>query len=183
MRRLLCNVVSVFLSLLRLLVLKCFHGGKIRFGHVERISPNVVIEMNRNARMVLGDKVRVHSGSKLKVRDHAELTIGSNVRMNYNCIVVCHERITIGERSEFGPSVYLYDHDHDYAAGLSARKYKTAPICIGKDCWIGANTIILKGTNLGDNCVVGAGTILKGNYPPNSLIVQKRETQVSNFKA
>lgn len=178
MRRLLCNFVSVFLSLVRLLVLKCFHGGKIRFGLVERISPNVVIEMNRNARMVLGDKVRVHSGSKLKVRTYAELTIGSNVRINYNCIIVCHDKITIGERSEFGPSVYLYDHDHDYSVGLAVRKYKTAPIVIGKNCWIGANTVILRGTVLGDNCIVGAGSVLRGQFSSNTLIVQKRNTSV-----
>ena len=48
---------------------------------------------------------------------------------------------------------------------------------IGKNCWIGANTIILKGTIIGDNCVVGAGCVLKGKYPDSTIIIQKRITE------
>ena len=51
----------------------------------------------------------------------------------------------------------------------------TAPVIIGKNCWIGAGTIILKGSQIGDNCVVGAGCVLKGNYADDSLIIQKRD--------
>ena len=46
----------------------------------------------------------------------------------------------------------------------------TKPIDIGKNCFIGCNTIILKGTVLGDGCVVGAGAVVSGKFPPNSVI-------------
>ena len=59
--------------------------------------------------------------------------------------------------------------------------YCYAPIIIGNDCWIGANTVILRGTKIGDNCVVGAGCVLKGVFPTNSVIVQKRQTSVEAF--
>ena len=45
------------------------------------------------------------------------------------------------------------------------------PISIGKNCFIGCNSIILKGTTLGDGCVVGAGAVVSGQFPDNSIIV------------
>lgn len=128
--------------------------------------------------MILGKMVRVHSGSKIKVRKGGKLYIGSNVKINYNCIIACHEQIEIGEGTEFGPSVFLYDNDHDYKAGLKEEKFKTAPILIGKNCWIGANTIILRGSTIGDNSVVGEGSIVGETIPPNSVFVQKRQSSV-----
>lgn len=109
------------------------------------------------------------------------MTIGSNVKINYNCIFVCHNLIEIGEGTEFSPSVYVYDHDHDYRVGLKNNKFKSAPIVIGQNCWIGANTVILRGTTIGNNCVVGAGCILNGTHEDNSLIIQKRETVLKNI--
>ena len=90
----------------------------------------------------------------------------------------CHNHIEIGEGVEFGPNVLVYDHDHDFRHpdGLKADIFKTAPVIIGKNCWIGANTVILRGTVLGDNCVVGAGSVIKGEYPAQSVIIQKRNT-------
>lgn len=90
--------------------------------------------------------MRVHSGCKIKVRGGAKLHIGSNAKINYNCIIACHDQIDVGEGTEFGPSVYLYDHDHDYRAGLKENKFKVAPLIIGKNCWIGADTAIFRGT-------------------------------------
>lgn len=104
--------------------------------------------------------------------------IGSNAKLNYNCIIACHDQIDIGESTEFGPPVYLYDHDHDYRAGLKENKFKSAPISIGKNCWIGANTVILRGTEIGDNCVVGAGSVIKGKFPSGSVIIQKKVTEI-----
>ena len=84
----------------------------------------------------------------------------------------------IGEGTEFGPSVYLYDHDHDYRVGLKEEKFLSAPVVIGKNCWIGANTVILRGTVIGDNCVIGAGSVIKGCFPDKSVIVQRRTTEI-----
>lgn len=47
---------------------------------------------------------------------------------------------------------------------------RTKPIEIGKDCFIGANSIILKGTVIGDGCVIGAGSVVCGKFEPNTVI-------------
>ena len=101
------------------------------------------------------------------------------MRINYNCIIACHNNIVIGEGTEFGPSVYLYDHDHDFRKGLKQNMFVSSPISIGKNCWIGANTIILKGVSIGDDCVIGAGSIVSTSVPSKSIFIQKR---VSNIK-
>lgn len=180
MRRQINNVISVGYSALRMIALKVVHGKNADVGLIERISPNVVIELNRGGKLKLADKVRVHSGSKIKVRKGADMSLGKEVKVNYNCMFFCHDHIEIGEGVEFGPNVLVYDHDHDFRhpAGLKAEAYKTGAVVIGKECWIGANTVILRGTTLGDNCVVGAGSVIKGNFPAGTVIVQKRDTEI-----
>ena len=132
--------------------------------------------------MNFGKRVRVHSGSKIKARPDSNLYIGDNVKINYYCIVVCREKIEIGEGTEIGPSVYIFDHDHDYQKGLcpngDEESYKCSPIIIGKNCWIGANTIILRGTKIGDNAVIGAGSVVKGDVPAGAVLIQKRVYEI-----
>lgn len=181
MRRNINNIISITYTAFRLLVYKIIHRKNFQSGLIERISPDVVLEFNRGSQVSLGKYIRVHSGSKIKVRPGAKLSVGDNVKINYFCIMVCQDEIQIGKGTEFGPSVYLYDHDHDYRKGLNADSdkecFQKAPITIGENCWIGANTVILRGTTIGDNCVVGAGCVLKGDFPDNSIIVQKRITE------
>ena len=178
MRRLFNNIVSVFFTTIKFGFVKLIKQNKFKFYFIERFSPNVVTEFNKGCKVNFGKKIRVHSGSKIKVREGATLTIGDNVKVNYNCIIVCQNNIEIGEGTEFGPSVYVYDHDHDFRSGLKNDKYKRASVSIGKNCWIGANTVILRGTTIGDNCVVGAGCVVKGNIPSNSILVQKRDNSI-----
>lgn len=96
MRRQINNLISVGYSCIRMIALKVFHGKDAEVGLVERISPNVVIELNCGSKLKLANKVRIHSGSKLKVRKDGELIIGKNVKVNYNCMFLCHNYIEIG---------------------------------------------------------------------------------------
>ena len=181
MRRELNNVISVAHSIFRFALLKMVHMKSLSVHGIERFSPNVVFEMNKGAIVNIGEKVRVHSGSKIKVRKGGRVVIESGVKINYNCIIVCHKSIQIGEGTEFGPSVYIYDHDHDFRAGLKANKFKEAPVKIGKNCWIGANTVILRGATIGDGCVIAAGSVVTGNVPNHTIYIQKRQTQVTKI--
>ena len=178
MRRFITNIISVLWTMPRLLLKKIALGKNFHSDLIERISPNVVLEFSRGATVTLGHQVRIHSGSKLKVRKGAELFIGSGVRINYNFMLFCQTGISIGEGTEFGPNVCVYDHDHDYRSGLKKELFLKAPVSIGKNCWIGADVVILRGTVIGDNCVIGAGTIVKGSIPANSVVYQKRETVI-----
>lgn len=167
-------------SIAKVCWLKLFHPIYFKATFVNMISPFTEITLDNGGKLSIGKNFKMRGGAKIRVRKNATCKIGKNVSVNSNNIIVCHDSITLGDNIQLAPNVLIYDHDHDYKAdgGITAMKYKTSPIIIGNNCWIGANTVILRGTVLGDNCVVGAGSVLKGTYPNNSIIIQKRETIV-----
>ena len=118
--------------------------------------------------------------SSCVVRSGGELNFGNKVAFNSGCKIVCHQKIQIGDNTIFGPNVLIYDHDHifDCETGVKRKEYKCSEIVIGKNCWIGANTVILRGTHIGDNCVIGAGCVIKGDFESGSRIIQKRVTEI-----
>lgn len=102
----------------------------------------------------------------------SEILIGCGVTSNNNLLVVCARQIIIGEDTLIGEGVMIMDHD---AHGISPESRRTSignvdPIDIGKNVWIGSRVIILPGTSIGNNSVVGAGSIVKGKFPANVII-------------
>ena len=96
------------------------------------------------------------------------IKIGENVFFNFNCVVLDVGAVTIGSRTLFGPNVQIYTATHpmDFrqrAAGLEYAK----PIIIGEDVWIGGSAIICPGVNIGDRTVIGAGSVVTNDIPPD----------------
>ena len=167
-----CGFIKIALN-------KLFHPMNFNGPIISLISPFSEITI-AGGKLSIGKGFKMRDGAKIRVRNGAECKIGNNVSVNSNNMIACHEQIVIGNNVQLSPNVQIYDHDHDFRAkdGLAALKYKTSPVVIGNNVWIGANSVILRGTKIGDNCVVGAGCVLKGVYPNNSVIVQKRQTSV-----
>lgn len=180
MSRFLRNSISVAISLVRFSFLKIIHGKRFSFKGIQRFSPQTQLFFLNKGIIRLGNKVRAHSGTKIRAISGGIVEIGDNATFNYNCMIVCLKEIKIGSGVEFGPNVLIYDHDHDFrhAGGLKANKYKYGAVIIGNNSWVGANTVILRGTTIGENCVIGAGCVISGNFPDNSVITQKRDTTV-----
>ncbi|ASI86346.1 acyltransferase [Bacillus cereus] len=175
--------ICIGFTSIKLYFMKIFHASNLSFKIPHLISPKVVIEMGKGSKLNLQKMVRARSGSKLCVRSGAELSIGYNTGFNHGCLVISHHKIEIGKNCQFGPNVLIYDHDHDFRNpdGVKALKYKTSPVVIGDNVWIGANTVILRGTIIGDNTVIGAGSVIKGTFPNDSIVVQKRENQIISY--
>lgn len=165
---------------IKVCLLKLFHPKSFCAPVVAQISPLSEITLEHGASLSFGIKFRLRDGAKLRIRRGGELKIGNNTSVNSNNFIVCHDRITIGDNVQLSPNVQIYDHDHDYRAegGVGAMKYRTAPVEIGNNVWIGANCVILRGTKIGDNCVIAAGSIVKGEIPSDTLVVQKRSTEI-----
>lgn len=180
MFRLFHNIISVCYSLTYFSFLKLIKRNKFSFKGIQRFSPNTQVLFLNNGEIHLGYRVRVHSGSKIRAVGNGKLIIGNNTAINFNCFFAAMDMIKIGDNVEFGPNVLIYDNDHDFRVegGLKSGKYKTGSIFIGNNTWIGANTVILRNTKIGSNCVIGAGCIIKGEFPDNSIILQKRETEI-----
>ncbi len=175
-------IVNLIIGSVKVIFKKLFHLRFFKASVLSFMSLSSEITLDYGGRLKLGKKLRMREGAKIRVRKNAICEIGKNTSLNTGNIVVCREEIKIGNNVQLAPNVLIYDHDHDFRAegGISAMRYKTSPVHIGDNCWIGANTVILRGTTLGNNCVVGAGCVLKGEYPDNSVIIQKRETIVKS---
>lgn len=107
--------------------------------------------------------------------NNARIIIGNNVGIS-GATIYARNSIEIGDNTLVGGNVKILDNDfHPLDAEDRIKdvkeKIKTAPIKIGKNCFIGTNAIILKGTELGDGCIVGAGAVVSGKFNNNSIIV------------
>jgi maltose O-acetyltransferase len=96
------------------------------------------------------------------------INTGDKVFFNFNCVVLDVAAVTIGSRTLFGPNVQIYTATHpmDYkqrASGLESAK----PIHIGEDVWVGGSAVICPGVTIGDRTVIGAGSVVTKNIPPD----------------
>ncbi|MBR3355602.1 MAG: acyltransferase [Oscillospiraceae bacterium] len=109
----------------------------------------------------------------LMIGESASVKIGANCFFNNHCSINALQSIEIGDGSIFGEGVKIYDHNHRFRDSLNSIKqqgYSVAGVKIGSHCWLGSNVIILKGAEIGDNCVIGAGCVVSGQVPENSLV-------------
>jgi maltose O-acetyltransferase len=93
---------------------------------------------------------------------------GDKVFFNFNCVVLDVAEVTIGHRTLFGPNVQVYTATHpmdhrERASGLEFGK----PISIGDDVWIGGSVVICPGVKIGDRSVIGAGSVVTKDIPPD----------------
>jgi len=86
--------------------------------------------------------------------------------------------IEIGDGTIFAPGVKIISANHD-PQDLSQWKLDR-PIKIGKNCWIGANAVILPGVELGDNVIVGAGAVVTNSFPDNVIVAGNPATIVKH---
>lgn len=107
------------------------------------------------------------------------IMIGNETFINEGCKLNARKGITIGKRCLIGQNVLMYDHDHDYRDLANMRdNFRCDDIIIEDDVWIGSNVTILRGTRIGARCVIGAGTIVKGRIPADSLVYAQREIEI-----
>jgi len=115
-----------------------------------------------------------HNYCEIQARfKEAEITIGENVASNNGLLIICAERIEVGSDSLIGKDVQMIDFDAHGLAPSERRNSvgKVKPIVIGRNVWIGNNVIILKGTEIGDNSVIGAGAVVAGGKFPSNVVI------------
>lgn len=98
--------------------------------------------------------------------------LGKNVYINYNCTLVDDAHIYIGERTMIAPNVTIIAASHPISPKLRAEGYGcNEPVYIGKNVWLASNVTVLPGVHIGDNTVVGAGTVVTKDLPANVIAV------------
>lgn len=164
--------------------MKLISEGTISISGRNNIEQNTrIIASNNSEVRIEGSNHTIGNGTILQAFNGGKIILGDRVSFNTNCYIVSHKAIKICEKTIFGPNVICVDHDHDYRSveGVSSQQYKCSEITIGSNCWIGGNVTILRGTSIGNNCVIGAGSVIKGHIPDNSIVIQKRETEIKDI--
>ncbi len=97
---------------------------------------------------------------------------GKNIYANFNLTLVDDCDIYVGDNVMFGPNVTVCTGTHPIHPILRSQQAQyNLPISIGANVWIGANSIILPGIEIGDNSIIGAGSIVTKNIPSNVVAV------------
>lgn len=97
---------------------------------------------------------------------------GRNVYANFNLTVVDDTHVYVGDYTQFGPNVVLAVAGHPIDPALREQGYQyNLPIHIGRNCWIGAGALILPGVTIGDNTVIGAGSVVTRDIPSGVVAV------------
>lgn len=129
-----------------------------------------VFQIDSKASLIVGSNVICRNFENLHVSS-GKLILHDGVFINNSCSFNCMERIEIGSGTMMGEGVRFYDHDHIYTAEkIEKWQWTTAPVRVGRDCWIGSNVTILKGVTIGDNTIIGAGCIVRKDIPANSVV-------------
>ena len=129
-----------------------------------------VFQIDSKASLIVGNNVICRNFENFHVSS-GKLILHDGVFINNSCSFNCMERIEIGSGTMMGEGVRFYDHDHIYTAEkIEKWQWTTAPVRVGRDCWIGSNVTILKGVTIGDNTIIGAGCLVRKDIPANSVV-------------
>lgn len=135
--------------------------------------PSEEVKRKELLKELLGDM-----GEEIWIEPPVHMAYGTNVHIgnhfyaNFNLVIVDDIDVYIGENVMIAPNVTITPTGHPVDPEL--RKPGTQfsiPIRIGNDVWIGSNVVILPGVNIGDNSVIGAGSVVTHDIPPNVVAV------------
>lgn len=94
------------------------------------------------------------------------ITVGDNFYTNTNCCILDCAKITIGNNVWIGPNVGIYTPNHAFDSKERTHGYeKSLPIEIGDNVWIGGGVTIIGGVKIGQNSIIGAGSVVTKNIP------------------
>ena len=182
------RIVSHFVQLLSLL-----HTRFVSFRHGIEIGANTVLyykssinclpnSYKEHGGVTIGKNCRIgvpsrnyHGGMPFPTAllcdgKGSRITIGDNCRLN-GVYVHAQKIITIGNNCVMASGVNIIDSNGHETNSLDRTKGRDIPkeIVIGNNVWIGLNSIILKGSIIGDNTIIAAGSVVKGVVPANSI--------------
>ena len=119
-----------------------------------------------------------HAGKEALIRppffcDYGyNISLGAGAFLNYNCIILDVEPVIIGEGTAIGPAVQILAADHPRDPELRRRQVRFGrPVTIGANVWIGGGAIILPGVTIGDDSIVGAGSVVTRNVAAGVTVV------------
>ena len=163
----------------------CYLKYKIKFYNKVKFNGFTIIYNFKKSRIIIGDNTSINSGffsnllglyqkTIIISRYGGIINIGKNVGVS-GATIYAMSKISIGNNTMIGANCKIIDNDfHPLNSNKrilnNPEDIKKREISIGNNCFIGMNTIILKGTIIGDNSIVGAGSVVSGKFKSDSII-------------
>ena len=137
------------------------------------LKPSLVEERKKLIKNIIGktgENIWVESPFQCDYGYNIE--VGDNFYSNHNLVILDVSKVVIGKNVFIGPNVGIYAAGHPIDAKMRATGLEFGkPVHIGNDVWIGGNVVILPGVCIGDNVVIGAGSVVVKDIPSNCVAV------------
>ena len=173
-----------------------FSLKRVELGSNPQIYKKVYLQI-RNGKLTIGNNFTLTSGNCINplcrnIRACIHIThggvvkIGNNVGMSSPCIWV-RNSLTIGDNVNVGGNCIIMDndaHEIDYKARRGEKKgeVKSSPIVIEDDVWLGANVMVLKGVKIGARSIIGAGSVVTIDIPSDCIAVGNPARVIKKLK-
>ncbi|MEX1130638.1 MAG: DapH/DapD/GlmU-related protein [Candidatus Woykebacteria bacterium] len=125
------------------------------FQRISRINSSCKWPVHFTSTVLAPDKIKIGRG------------VAKSFAQSSNCYITGFNHVEISDDTIFAPGVGIISANHN---PINHEQTKELPIKIGKNCWLGMNSIILPGVELGDNVVVAAGSVVNKSFPSNVVI-------------
>jgi acetyltransferase-like isoleucine patch superfamily enzyme len=156
----------------RYLVLKVRHRGRLQTDGLCFIGPGVKLEIGPRATLRIGRWAWVGHGSKLRVHEGV-VSIGAKTVLGQECTISAFQQVSIGRECILADRVMLIDFDHgvtEVDRPIRLQGIYKRDVRVGNNVWIGYGACVLRGVTVGDNCIVGANSVLTRDVPENAVV-------------
>lgn len=137
-----------------------------------RMNPSDTNKLKAIFRSIVEDcGVKFHINQPFHCDYGCNIHIGNNFYANFNLTILDEAPVTIGDNAFIGPNVNIYTacHPIDPKERNTSIQWAEA-VTIGNNVWVGGNSTILPGVTIGDNCVIGAGSVVTKDVAPNTVV-------------
>lgn len=154
---------------------------RVGFHQVDAIciySLKTILNIQKPGKWVLKGEAHIGHGAIISCMGGV-MTVGDNFAVSGSTSFVCYKEITVGRDVQFAWDSLVMDSDaHKIYASNGIRMNEDRPIIIGDKVWLACQNTLLKGTMIGNNCVVGACSLLNKNYVEDGAIIAGSPAQV-----
>lgn len=137
-------------------------------------------------RISIGKKTRIFPGIRMEAIGTGEIMIGDNCAIEQNVHIISHgKRLEIGDDTTISSNVFISNVDHEYqnvTKSVMDQPLIEKETHIGKGCFIGVGASILPGTMLGNHCIVGSNSVVKGVFQDNCVIAGIPGKVIKNYE-
>ena len=159
-------------------------GAKLELGIYSNFDARgfTTLIIHESASITVLDYLKMYSGSTIIAHNGSTIEI-NGANMNNGSLIRSGLHIKIGRCCSFGARTSIFDSDFHDVIYLNNKINENKSVEIGNNVWTGINVTILKGTNIGNDCIIGACTLVSNKKIPNGTLLYNLNTaiQKSNY--